>query len=238
MKAIVVLISGRGSNMAAIATACAAERWPARIAAVISSRADARGLATARELGLAVEVLESRDFSDRAAFDEALAGRVQAYRPDVVALAGFMRILSDRFVDRFRGRLVNIHPSLLPAFPGLNTHARALAAGVAVHGATVHLVTAELDGGPIVAQAVVPVRATDDAASLAARVLEAEHRLYPRVLRWMVEGRVGLVAGRVALRDPVPGERLLAIGLATGGPDAAGPDAAGPDAAGPDAGAS
>ncbi len=213
MKEIVVLISGRGSNMAAIAQACASEHWPARIAAVISSRADAEGVTTARALGLAVEVLEPRGFADRAAFDDALAERVERHRPHVVALAGYMRILSERFVERFQGRLVNIHPSLLPAFPGLHTHARALATGVAVHGATVHLVTAELDGGPIVAQAAVPVRAADDEASLAARVLEAEHLLYPRALRWMVEGRVELVDGRVSLRDPVPGERLLAIGL-------------------------
>lgn len=199
--------------MAAIARACSAERWPAQVCAVISSRGDAVGVATARELGLAVEVFDSAAFGARDAHDDALAERIERHRPDVVALAGYLRILSERFVARFAGRLVNIHPSLLPAFTGLQTHRRALHAGVSVHGATVHLVTAELDGGPILAQAIVPVLADDDVPALAARVLAAEHLLYPRALLWMVQGRVELVDGRVRLRDPREGERLLAIGV-------------------------
>lgn len=209
MKNIVILISGRGSNMIAIARACEREHWPARIAAVISNRPAAPGLQSARELGLATEVLDSRQWSDRIAFDAALAERIDAHAPDLVVLAGYMRILSAPFVARFAGRLVNIHPSLLPAFPGLDTHRRALEAGVKVHGATVHLVTPELDSGPIVAQAIVPVRSDDDEDSLAARVLENEHRLYPLAVRWLVEDRV-VVDGRVVrLRAPKAGETGL-----------------------------
>ena len=197
---IVILISGRGSNMIAIARACRDERWPARIVAVICSRPDAEGLRAARELGLATEVLDARAWADRAAFDDALAQRIDALGADLVVLAGYMRILGDAFVRRYAGRMLNIHPSLLPAFAGMQTHRRALAAGVRVHGATVHLVTAELDGGPIVAQAAVPVLAGDDEDSLAARVLQAEHRLYPMAIRLWVEGRLALEDGRVRLR--------------------------------------
>lgn len=211
MKNIVVLISGRGSNMIAIARACMAQCWPARIAAVISNRPQAGGLAAARALGLPVEVEDSTGVADRAAFDDALARRVQAHQPDLVLLAGYMRILTPGFVERFAGRLVNIHPSLLPAFPGLHTHRRALEAGVKVHGATVHLVTAELDSGPIIAQAAVPVLPGDDEDSLSARVLEAEHVLYPMAVRWLIEGRAEVQGNTVRLRDAAEGETGLLL---------------------------
>ena len=190
MKNIVILISGRGSNMEAIACRCAAEKWPARVAAVVSNRADAAGLDFAREQGIATEVVDHKAFASREAFDAALANAIGAFAPDVVALAGFMRILGAAFVQRFEGRLVNIHPSLLPMFPGLHTHARAIAAGCKVAGASVHFVTADLDHGPIIAQALVPLLPADTEASLAARVLEQEHRLYPQAIRWLVEGRL------------------------------------------------
>jgi phosphoribosylglycinamide formyltransferase-1 len=190
MKNIVILISGRGSNMEAIACRCAAEKWPARVAAVVSNRADAAGLDFAREQGIATVVVDHKAFASREAFDAALANAIGAFAPDVVALAGFMRILGAAFVQRFEGRLVNIHPSLLPMFPGLHTHARAIAAGCKVAGASVHFVTADLDHGPIIAQALVPLLPADTEASLAARVLEQEHRLYPQAIRWLVEGRL------------------------------------------------
>jgi phosphoribosylglycinamide formyltransferase-1 len=190
MKNIVILISGRGSNMGAIACRCAAEKWPARVAAVVSNRADAAGLDFAREQGIATVVVDHKAFASREAFDAALANAIEAFAPDVVALAGFMRILGAAFVQRFEGRLVNIHPSLLPMFPGLHTHARAIAAGCKVAGASVHFVTADLDHGPIIAQALVPLLPADTEASLAARVLEQEHRLYPQAIRWLVEGRL------------------------------------------------
>ncbi len=200
MQNLVILISGRGSNMVAIAQACRDEGWPARVAAVVAHRADAPGVSAARALGLPVEVVESAGRADREAFDAELAARIEAHRPDLVVLAGYMRILSAAFVARFAGRLVNIHPSLLPAFPGLHTHRRALAAGVKVHGATVHLVTDALDDGPILAQVAVPVLPDDDEDALAARVLRAEHRLYPAALRWWVEGRLRVDGHRVVLR--------------------------------------
>jgi phosphoribosylglycinamide formyltransferase 1 len=190
MKRIVILISGRGSNLRSIVEACRAEAWPARIAAVISNRPDAAGLDFAARAGIATEVVDHRGFAERAAFDAALAQVVDRHAPDVVALAGFMRILGAAFVRRFDGRLVNIHPSLLPAFPGLETHRRAIEAGCKASGASVHFVTAELDHGPIIAQAVVPVLAGDDEAALSARVLAQEHRLYPRAIAWLVEGRL------------------------------------------------
>ena len=211
MKNIVILISGRGSNMLSIARACLDERWPARIAAVFSNRADAHGLATARELGLRTEVVESRGRTDRDAYDAELAERIDACAPDVVALAGYMRILSVGFVERFAGRLVNIHPSLLPAFAGLDTHRRALEAGVKVHGATVHLVTPKLDDGPIIGQAVVPVLDDDDEVLLAGRVLEAEHRLYPRCVRWMAEGRLAVRGRSVRLNGRSADEQALLL---------------------------
>lgn len=187
MKNIVILISGRGSNMEAIVQACAAEGWNARIAAVVSNRPDAAGLGFAQARGIATAVVDHRQFDSREAFDAALADVVDGFAPDVVALAGFMRILTPAFVARFAGRMVNIHPSLLPAFPGLHTHRGALEAGCKLAGATVHYVTADLDHGPIVAQAMVPVLPGDTEATLSARVLAREHVLYPRALRWIVD---------------------------------------------------
>lgn len=208
-KTIVILISGRGSNMEAILGA----RLPARIAAVISNEPEAKGLATANAQGIRTTVVAHRDFRDRAAFDAALAAAIDVHQPDLVVLAGFMRILGDAFVTHYAGRLMNIHPSLLPAFPGLHTHRHALAAGVRIHGCTVHFVTPALDGGPIVVQAAVPVRPDDSEDALAARVLREEHRVYPQAIRWFCEerlilaadGTVSVQAGRVpenALRCP------------------------------------
>ena len=190
MKQIVILISGRGSNMEAIVGACAAEVWNARVAAIISNRADAPGLAFARRHGIATAVIDHAAFASRAAFDAELARIVEGFAPDVVALAGFMRILGNAFVARFEGRIVNIHPSLLPAFTGLHTHRRAIEAGCKLAGSTVHFVTPELDHGPIIVQAAVPVLAGDTAQSLAARVLQEEHQVYPRAIRWFLEGRL------------------------------------------------
>ncbi|MBN9205381.1 phosphoribosylglycinamide formyltransferase [Methylibium petroleiphilum] len=202
MKRIVILISGRGSNMEAIVEACAAQAWPARIAAVISNRADAAGLDYAAARGIATAVVEHRTYADREGFDAALAQAIDAHAPDVVVLAGFMRILTAGFVQRYAGRLLNIHPSLLPAFTGLHTHRRAIEAGCKLAGATVHYVTAELDHGPIVAQAAVPVLPDDTEQTLAARVLASEHRLYPMAVRWAVEGALQVDAnGVVRQRD-------------------------------------
>ncbi|CAN7203784.1 phosphoribosylglycinamide formyltransferase [Rhizobacter sp. LjRoot28] len=187
MKRIVILISGRGSNMEAIVQACVAEGWPARVAAVLSNRPDAAGLAYAAARGIATDVIDHKGFTDRDAFDAALAQAIDAHAPDVVVLAGFMRILTPGFVRRFAGRLVNVHPSLLPAFTGLHTHRRAIEAGCKVAGATVHFVTAELDHGPIIAQAIVPVLQGDSEATLSARVLAREHQMYPQAVRWLVE---------------------------------------------------
>jgi len=170
------------------------------VSAVISNRADAPGLAIAAARGIATRVVEHRGGATREEFDVALAGEIERFAPRLVALAGFMRVLTPGFVARYRERLLNIHPSLLPAFPGLHTHERALAAGVKVHGCTVHFVTAELDQGPIVAQAAVPVHADDDAAALAARVLAQEHVIYPRAVRWFLEGRLALADGVVRVR--------------------------------------
>jgi phosphoribosylglycinamide formyltransferase-1 len=197
MKQIVILISGRGSNMEAIVRTAAEEGWNARIAAVVSNRADAAGLAFAGAHGIPTAVLDHRPHADRGAFDAALADLVESFEPDVVALAGFMRILGAGFVGRYAGRLLNVHPSLLPAFPGLHTHRRALAEGCKVAGATIHFVTADLDHGPIVAQAVVPVLADDTEATLATRVLEREHVIYPRALRWLVDGELRVEGGVV-----------------------------------------
>lgn len=190
MKNIVILISGGGTNMAAIVRAAQAGHWQARfgacVAAVISNKAEAGGLAIAHAQGIATAVVEHKAFSAREDFDAALAAAIDAHAPALVLLAGFMRILTPGFVARYAGRLVNIHPSLLPAFPGLHTHRRAIEAGCRVAGATVHQVTTELDHGPILAQAVVPVLADDTAATLAARVLAQEHRLYPQAIEaWL-----------------------------------------------------
>ena len=195
MSGIVVLISGRGSNMRAIVEA------GLPVVAVISNRADAGGLDYARGRAIPAEVVEHRAHASRDAFDTALAEAIDRYAPRLVVLAGFMRILTSAFVERYRGRLMNIHPSLLPAFPGLHTHAAALAAGVKIHGATVHFVTAELDHGPIIVQAAVPVLPGDDADRLAARVLEQEHVIYPMAIRWFMDGRISLVDERVDVGD-------------------------------------
>ena len=197
MKQIVILISGRGSNMEAIVGACAAEVWNARVAAIISNRADAPGLAFARRHGIATAVIDHAAFASRAAFDAELARIVEGFAPDVVALAGFMRILGNAFVARFEGRIVNIHPSLLPAFTGLHTHRRAIEAGCKLAGSTVHFVTPELDHGPIIAQAVVAVLPGDTPELLAARVLEREHVLYPRALHWLVQDALSVSDGVV-----------------------------------------
>jgi len=192
MKNIVILISGGGSNMAAIVRAAEQERWAARfdarVAAVISNQADAAGLALARDRGIPTAVVPHRDFASREDFDAALAQAIDAHAPSLVVLAGFMRILTPGFVNRYAGRLLYIHPSLLPAFPGLHTHQRAIEAGCKVAGLTVHQVTVELDHGPILAQAVVPVLPDDTAASLAERVLVHEHRVYPQAIAaWLGE---------------------------------------------------
>ena len=186
MKKIVILISGRGSNMQAILAA----RLPVTVAAVISNEATAGGLAIARQQGVTTRVVEHRDHAGRDAFDAALSTEIDAFNPDLVVLAGFMRILSDGFVQRYGGRLLNIHPSLLPAFTGLHTHRRALEAGVKLHGCSVHFVTPQLDRGPIVAQAVVPVLPADNEDSLAKRVLAQEHRIYPQAVRWFCDDRI------------------------------------------------
>jgi phosphoribosylglycinamide formyltransferase-1 len=188
MKNIVILISGRGSNMEAIVRACASERWPARVVAVVANRADAAGLVFARQHGIATAIVDHRGFESREAFDAELARVIEGFAPDVVALAGFMRILGAAFVRRFEGRMVNVHPSLLPAFPGLHTHRRAIDEGCKLAGATVHFVTPELDHGPIIAQACVAVLPGDTEDTLAARVLEREHVLYPLAVGWMVQG--------------------------------------------------
>ncbi|AOI58290.1 phosphoribosylglycinamide formyltransferase [Burkholderia diffusa] len=199
MKKLVILISGRGSNMEAIVRACAQERWPAEVAAVIANRPDAAGLAFAASHGVATAVVDHRSFDSRDSFDAALAAEIDRFAPDLVVLAGFMRILTPDFVRRYEGRLLNIHPSLLPSFKGIHTHQQALDAGVALHGASVHFVIPELDSGAIVAQGAVPVRAGDDAAALARRVLTVEHVLYPRAVRWFVEGRLRLENGRAVV---------------------------------------
>lgn len=201
MKRLVILISGRGSNMQAIVQRCAAEGWPAEVVAVVANRADAAGLDFARAHGIATAVVDHRAHPSRDAFDAALAAAIDAFAPDVVVLAGFMRILGAAFVGRYAGRLLNIHPSLLPAFPGLHTHRRALEAGCQAVGATVHFVTAEVDHGPIVMQSVVPVRPGDDEATLAARVLATEHVIYPLSLRWFVEDRLRIDGARVRQLD-------------------------------------
>lgn len=197
MKNIVILISGRGSNMEAIVQACAQQNWSARIAAVISNKASAGGLEFAASHGIATAVIDHKQFDSREAFDTELARVIDSYQPDLVVLAGFMRILTEGFVRHYDGRLLNIHPSLLPAFPGLHTHERAIEAGCKLAGATVHLVTPELDHGPIVIQAAVPVLVGDTGNTLSARVLKQEHQIYPRAVRWFVDGDLSVADGRV-----------------------------------------
>ncbi len=200
-KNIVILISGRGSNMEAIVQACRREGWPARVAGVVSNRPDAAGLAWAADQGIETVGLDHKAFPSREAFDAALTQAIDAFAPDLVVMAGFMRIVTPGFTRHYSARLLNIHPSLLPAFAGLHTHQRALDAGCHVAGATVHFVTAELDHGPVVAQAVVPVLPGDDEARLAARVLALEHQMYPTAVRWFVEGQLDVNGHRVSHRS-------------------------------------
>jgi len=214
MTKTVILISGRGSNMEALIAARAAGALPVDIAAVISNRPDAAGLATAAAAGIAVRCIDHKACAGRDAFDAALAACIDSFAPDLVVLAGFMRILSDGFVHHYAGRLMNIHPSLLPAFPGLHTHRRALEEGVRIHGCTVHFVTPALDHGPVIIQAAVPVLDSDDEATLAARVLRQEHRIYPQAVRWFAEGRLRLDDGRVRLAGELAdGGSLISPGL-------------------------
>ena len=201
MKNIVILISGRGSNMEAIVHAAQAEQWPARVVAVISNRADAKGLEFAAGRGIATAVVPSKEYASREAFDAALQAEIDRFSPDLVLLAGFMRILTPAFVDHYRDRMLNIHPSLLPSFKGLHTHQQALEAGVKLHGATVHFVTPELDHGPIVAQAAVPVLEGDTEDKLAVRVLAQEHQIYPQSVRWFIEDRLNVSGGKVTVKD-------------------------------------
>lgn len=204
---VVVLLSGRGSNFQAIAEA----QLPIDIVAVISNRPQAAGLVYARERGLTAIALDHSAHPDRAAFDALLVDEIERHRPDLVVLAGYMRILSSAFIARFEGRLLNIHPSLLPMFPGLKTHERALEEGVKIHGCTVHFVTAQLDHGPIVIQAAVPVRADDNPDTLAARVLTQEHRIYPQAIRWFAEGRLVNHHGRVNLKGDSTSQSVFSL---------------------------
>ena len=205
MKNIVILISGRGSNMEAIVRA----KLAARVAAVISNRTDAAGLKFADQAGIPTQVVDDRGFSTRETFDTALAAAIDAHSPDFLALAGFMRVLGGEFVRRYSGRLVNIHPSLLPAFPGLHTHRRALQEGVKLHGCTVHFVTPQVDHGPIIVQAGVPVRPDDTEESLAARVLRQEHRIYPLAARWFLEEKLVVRNGVVRVEGADAPQALL-----------------------------
>jgi phosphoribosylglycinamide formyltransferase 1 len=200
-KRIVILISGRGSNMEAIVRQCAEQGWPARVVAVISNRPGAPGLAFAAGQGISTAVVDHKAYAERADFDTALAQAIDAFEPDLLLLAGFMRVLGAPFVQRYQGRFLNIHPSLLPAFPGLHTHRRALQAGCKAVGATVHFVTPELDHGPVVMQSVVPVLPGDDEQSLAARVLATEHVIYPLSVCWFVQGKLRVQEGLVSQVD-------------------------------------
>lgn len=197
MKSLVILISGRGSNMQALINA----QLPCRIAAVISNKPDAPGLAIAKMHGLETLALDQRSYTGREEFDAALAQAIDAHTPDLVVLAGFMRILGEDFVKRYQGKLINVHPSLLPSFPGLHTHKQALKEGVKIHGCTVHFVTAQLDRGPIIIQAAVQIMRDDTEETLAARVLEQEHRIYPEAVRWFIEDRLQLSNNGVDVRD-------------------------------------
>ncbi|MFG6466510.1 phosphoribosylglycinamide formyltransferase [Roseateles sp. BYS87W] len=210
MKRLVILISGRGSNMEAIVKACAAQGWSAEVAAVISNRPDAGGLQFAAQHGIATAVVDHKAYSSREAFDAELARVIDGYAPDLVVLAGFMRILTPGFTAHYARRMLNIHPSLLPAFTGLHTHERALEMGCKIAGVTVHFVTAELDHGAIVMQAAVPVRAGDDAKSLSARVLAAEHQIYPQSVRWFLEDALVWDGDRVHHRDGMAQSLFLA----------------------------
>ena len=211
MKRLVILISGRGSNMAAILDAVLAGTIAARVQAVISNRPGAAGLATAASRGFATSVVDQGAHRDRESFEQALARALDALSPDLIVLAGFMRILSPGFVQRYAGRMMNIHPSLLPAYPGLDTHRRALADGVRIHGCTVHFVTADVDHGPVVAQGAVAVRPEDDEKTLAARVLSVEHRVLVSAVRWFCEGRLVIEGSRVRVMNELGNESALIV---------------------------
>lgn len=211
---VVVLISGRGSNLQSIIDAAASGELPVEIRAVISNRPAAAGLDRAERAGIPVAVVDHTAFGNREEFDRALAACIDRYQPGLVVLAGFMRLLTAEFVNHYRGRMLNIHPSLLPAFPGLDTHRRVLEAGSREHGASIHFVTEEMDGGPVVLQARVPVYADDTVESLAQRVLQQEHRIFPLAIRWFAEGRLRLGSDGQVLFDgrPLPGPRVLEPG--------------------------
>jgi phosphoribosylglycinamide formyltransferase-1 len=211
VKRIVILISGRGSNMQSLLEA----KLPCVVAAVISNKADAAGLEIAKQHGIATATISHKDFASRESFDAALAQEIDHHQPDFVVLAGFMRILTAGFVNHYAGRLINIHPSLLPAYTGVNTHERAIKDGVKVHGCSVHFVTADLDHGPIIIQAAIPVRQDDTAQTISARVLHEEHRIFPQAVRWLCEGNVRLNAqGRVETdRLEQRGTTLISPGL-------------------------
>lgn len=196
---MVVLISGNGSNLQAIIDAVSDDGLPAELCAVISNQPDAYGLQRAKNAGVPTHVLSHKDFPDRESFDQALQQLIDSCHPDLIVLAGFMRILTEPFVRHYEGRMLNIHPSLLPKFRGLNTHQRALQEGEQQHGATVHFVTHELDGGPAIIQAIVPVISSDTAESLAARVLAQEHKIFPLAIRWFAEGRLKLADNKTML---------------------------------------
>ncbi|KTS35110.1 phosphoribosylglycinamide formyltransferase [Pantoea dispersa] len=207
MKKLVVLISGNGSNLQSILDACESGRINGSVAAVFSNKASAYGLTRAQQASVPAHALSAQDFADRDAFDRQLMQQIDAYAPDLVVLAGYMRILSPEFVAHYHDRLLNIHPSLLPKYPGLHTHRQALANGDAEHGTSVHFVTDELDGGPIILQARVPVFADDDEAEISARVQHQEHAIYPLVISWFVEGRLQMRAGKAWLDgEPLPPE--------------------------------
>ena len=207
---IVILVSGRGSNMRAIIEAVRDGRLPAEIRAVVSNEPDAPALEHARAAGIPAIAINHRDFPARARFDQALMREIDSHDPRLVVLAGFMRILGREFIAHYAGRLINIHPSLLPAFPGLDTHERALQSGAKFHGASVHFVTHEVDGGPVIVQAAVPVRPDDSPDTLAARVLAEEHRIFPLAIRWFLDGRLSVRDGRVLLDGTQRPEQGLA----------------------------
>ena len=211
MKRLAILISGRGSNMAAILDAVRAGEIAANVVGVISNRPAAPGLALAGERGVPTIVVDHTAFADRAAFEHELSGAIDTLSPDLIVLAGFMRVLGADFVARYRGRMLNIHPSLLPAYPGLNTHRQALADGVKVHGCTVHFVTQAVDHGPIVAQAAVAVHDGDDEARLAARVLRAEHRILVAAVRWFCDDRLVIDGNRVRVKHEIAGADTLLV---------------------------
>ncbi|WP_420960032.1 phosphoribosylglycinamide formyltransferase [Brucella sp. IR073] len=210
-KRVAVLISGRGSNMSALIEACKDPAYPAEIVAVLSNKPDAAGLDVARSHGIEAIAVPQKEYASRAAHEEAIYAELARVAPDIICLAGYMRLMSADFVARWEGRMINIHPSLLPLFKGLDSHARALESGMRVHGCTVHFVTAEMDGGPIIAQAVVPVEAGDTEDTLSARVLTVEHKLYPLALKLVAEGKVAMVDGGIVYTELTKADRL-AIG--------------------------